>query len=126
MRIIIFLSGLTILATGGAALYLLSKPDALGLLVGAMQLGGGILICGLFSLKMRWHGIIGAGVLALLGAARGLGNVPGFMKFLTGDRPHGAAPVLELGVTVICVFLLMRIIQALFQERTRRMLESGQ
>jgi hypothetical protein len=126
MRIPIFLSGLTILATGIAALYLPNKPDALGLLVGAMQLGGGILICGLFSLKMQWHGIIGAGVLALLGAARGLGNVPGFVRFLAGDRPHGATPVLELGVTVICVFLLMRIIQALFQERTRRMLESGQ
>ncbi len=124
MRVTIFLSGLTILATGGAALYLLNKPDALGFLVGAMQLGGGILICGLFSLKMQWHGIIGAGILAMLGAARGLGNVPGFLKFLTGERPRGATPVLEMGVTVICMFLLVRIIQALFLERTRRMLES--
>jgi hypothetical protein len=124
MRITIFLSGLTILTTGVAALYLLNKPDALGFLVGAMQLGGGIVICGLFSLKMQWHGIIGAGILAMLGAARGLGNVPGFLKFLTGERPHGVTPVLEMGVTVICMFLLARIIQALFLERTRRMLES--
>jgi hypothetical protein len=124
MRLIIFSGGLTILATGGAALYLLNKPDAIGFLVGAMQLGGGIVICGLFSLKMQWHGIIGAGILALLGMARGLGNVPGFLKFLTGERPHGVTPVLELGVTVICALLLARVIQALFLERTRRMLES--
>lgn len=124
MRVTIFLSGLTILTTGVAALYLLNKPDALGFLVGAMQLGGGIVICGLFSLKMQWHGIIGAGILAMLGAARGLGNVPGFLKFLSGERPHGVTPVLEMGVTVICMFLLARIIQALFLERTRRMLES--
>ena len=124
MRFTIFLSGLTILATGVAALYLLNKPDALGFFVGAMQLGGGIVICGLFSLKMQWHGIIGAGILAMLGAARGLGNAPGFLKFLTGERAHGATPVLEMGVTVICALLLARIMVALFEERTRRMLES--
>lgn len=124
MRFTIFLSGLTILATGVAALYLLNKPDALGFFVGAMQLGGGIVICGLFSLKMQWHGIIGAGILAMLGAARGLGNAPGVLKFLSGDRPRGATPVWEMGVTAICMFLLARVIQALFLERTRRMLES--
>lgn len=124
MRFTIFLSGLTILATGVAALYLLNKPDALGFFVGAMQLGGGIVICGLFSLKMQWHGIIGAGIIAMLGAARGLGNAPGVLKFLSGDRPRGATPVWEMGVTAICMFLLARVIQALFLERTRRMLES--
>ncbi len=124
MRFTIFLSGLTILATGAAALYLLTPPDTLGFFVGAMQLGGGIVICGLFSLKMQWHGIIGAGILAMLGAARGLGNAPGVLKFLSGDRLRGATPVWEMGVTVICMFLLARVIQALFLERTRRMLES--
>lgn len=126
MRFSIFSSGLTILLAGVAAMPLLAKPDALGFLTGAMQLGGGIVICGLFSLKMQWHGIIGAGILALLGAARGLGNVPGLVKYLAGDRPHGVTPLLELGVTVICVLLLVRIIRALQQERVRRMLESGE
>jgi hypothetical protein len=126
MRFHIFFSGLTILAMGGVAMSLLEKADALGFLTGAMQLGGGIVICGLFSLKMRWHGFIGAGILALLGAARGLGNVPGLVKFMTGDRPHGPAPLLEAGVTLVCVLLLMRIIRALHQERVRRMLEAGE
>ena len=89
MRISIFLSGAAILAMGGIAMGVLAKADAVGFLTGAMQLGGGIVICGLFSLKMHWHGVIGAGILALLGAARGLGNVPGLAKFAAGDRTHG-------------------------------------
>lgn len=124
MRFQIFLSGLAILAMGVAAMSVLEKTDAPGFLTGAMQLGGGIVICGLFSLKMRWHGIIGAGILALLGTARGLGNVPGLVKFATGDRPHGTTPLLETGVTLICLLLLVKIIRALHLERVRRMLEA--
>ncbi|MGL5019600.1 MAG: hypothetical protein ACRDBP_15805 [Luteolibacter sp.] len=126
MRFSIFLSGVTILAMGGISLGVLAKPDAVGFLTGAMQLGGGIVICGLFSLKMQWHGVIGAGVLALLGAARGLANVPGLAKFVAGDRTQGTTPVLEFGVTVICLLLFGKIIRALFQERVRRMLERGE
>ena len=53
MRFSIFLSGAAVLAMGGVALAVLDKPDAVGFLTGAMQLGGGIVICGLFSLKMH-------------------------------------------------------------------------
>ena len=124
MRFYIFTSGLTILATGFAATSLLEKNLAIGFAQGALTLGGGILICGIFSIKMQWHGIIGAGVLAMLGAARGLGNVPGLVKFLNGDRSRETAPLLEAGVTVICLLLLLKVIRALSQERVRRMLES--
>lgn len=84
-----------------------------------------MVICGIFSIKMQWHGIIGAGILALLGAARGLGNVPGLAKFLTGERPRGVAPLLEMGVTLISLLLLVKVIRALYQERTRRMREAA-
>ncbi len=124
MRIYIFLCGLVILAMGGAARGVLEKSDALGFLTGAMQLGGGIVICGLFSLKMQWHGTIGAGVLALLGAARGLANLPGLAKFVAGDRPHGLTPLLEAGVTLVSLLLLVNVIRALSRERLRRMLET--
>jgi hypothetical protein len=123
MHFFIFLSGATILAMGGISLGVLAKPDAVGFLTGAMQLGGGMMICGLFSLKMHWHGVIGAGILAMLGAARGLGNVPGLVKFVAGDRTHGATPVLEACVTVTCLLLFGKVIRALFHERMRRMLE---
>ncbi|MES2922138.1 MAG: hypothetical protein V4819_11360 [Verrucomicrobiota bacterium] len=124
MRIYIFFSGLVIVAMGIAAMFLLEKLDAQGFLFGALKLGGGILICGIFSITMKWHGIIGAGILALLGTAFGLGNVPGLARFVAGDRTHGALPLLELGVTLICLLLLLKIIRALSRERVRRMLES--
>ena len=124
MRFYIFLSGATIGAMGVAAMSVLDHSQAIGFLQGALTLGGGILICGIFSIKMKWHGIIGAGVLALLGAARGVGNLPDMAKFIIGERPRGAAPVMEMGVTLICLLLLIRIIRALSQERLRRILES--
>lgn len=126
MRISIFLSGAMILAMGGISLGMLAKPDAVGFFTGAMQLGGGLVICGLFAIKTHWHGVIGAGILAMLGAARGLANVPGLVKFAAGERPHGATPVMEFGVTVICLLLFVKVIRALFQERVRRMLERGE
>ena len=124
MRIFVFVCGVTIVAMGVATTQLLSHDLSLGFFQGALTLGGGIIISGLFSLKMPWHGLIGAGVLALLGAARGLGNIPGIVKFAMGDRARGSLPVFEFGVTVICLMLLMRIIRALQRERLRRMLES--
>ncbi len=124
MRIFVFVCGVTIVAMGVATTQLLSRDHSLGFFQGALTLGGGIIISGLFSLKMPWHGLIGAGVLALLGAARGLGNIPGIVKFAMGDRARGSLPVFEFGVTVICLMLLMRIIRALQRERLRRMLES--
>ncbi len=124
MRIYIFFSGLVIVALGLAAMSILAKQDSVGFLQGALTLGGGIVICGAFSVRMKWHGIIGAGILAMLGAARGLGNAPGLAKFLTGERPRGSTPVLEMGVTLICLLLLLKIIRALSRERLRRMLEA--
>lgn len=123
MRFQIFFSGAAVLALGVAAMRILDKDAAIGFLQGALTLGGGFIICGLFSLKMKWHGIIGGGVLALLGAARGLGNLPDLAKLLTGEVERGVTPVLELGVTVVCLVLLFRTIAALFRERVRRMLD---
>lgn len=126
MRFYIFFSGLTILALGLASPYVIGKDDAIGFIQGALTLGGGIIICGAFSLKMHWHGIVAAGILALLGAARGLANLPGLVKFLSGDRPRGSAPMLELGVLLICLLLCGKIIRALSRERVRRMLEAAE
>lgn len=123
MRFQIFFSGAAVLALGVAAMQMLEKDAAIGFLQGALTLGGGFFICGFFSLKMKWHGIIGGGVLALLGAARGLGNFPDLARFLAGERERGATPVLEFGVTVVCLVLLFRTLAELYRERVRRMLE---
>lgn len=122
MRIHVFLSGVAVLASGGLALRFLSKAEALGYFHGALTLGGGLVICGLFSLKSYWHGLIGAGVLALLGSARGAANLPDAFRYLAGHQARGVAPLLELGVTLVCLALLVRVLQALQRERIRRML----
>lgn len=123
MRLQVIFSGAAVIALGVAAMNLLERNQAIGFLQGALTLGGGLLICGLFSLKMKWHGIAGAGVLALLGAARGIGNLPDLALFLGGERERGATPVMELGITVVCLVLLMRVLAALYRERIRRMLQ---
>jgi hypothetical protein len=123
MRFQVFFCGAAVIALGVAAMNILERDQAIGFLQGALTLGGALLICGLFSLKMKWHGIIGAGVLALLGAARGVGNLPDLALFLSGQSERGAAPVMELGITVVCLVLLVRVLTALYHERLRRMLE---
>lgn len=123
MRILLFLSGTAVLLLGWQANQILARDEALGFLHGALVLGGGLVICGLFSLKMKWHGIIGGGVLALLGTARGLGNLPALSAYLGSDRQRGPAPLLELGVTAVCLLVLLRVLGALHRERVRRLLE---
>lgn len=123
MRFFIFVCGITIVAMGIATTFLMPKEMWPGFLRDALSLGGGLIICGLFSLKMPWHGLIGAGVLAFLGAAVGLKSLPLVFRFATGDRSNGSLPVFEFGVTMICLLLLIRVIRTLYRERLRRMLE---
>lgn len=123
VRLQIFFSGAVVIGLGLFAMRVLERSEALGFLHGALTLGGGLLICGLFSLKSQWHGIIGAGVLALLGAGRGLGNFAHLLDVLSGKADRVVAPLIELGVTLVCLVLLMRVLAALNRERLRRMLE---
>ena len=122
MRLHIFMSGAGILGLGSSALRFLDRESAFGFLTGALMLGGGIIISGLFSLQSKWHGIIGAGIVALLGAARGIGNLAKLPGYFGGDRADGPAPLLESGVAILCAILVFRVFRALQGEKTRRML----
>ncbi len=122
-RVVVFGSGLVILALGLAGMRVLAGPAAFGFLNGALTLGGGFIICGLFSLRNPWHGIIGAGVIALLGACRGVGNLAALPAVLT---EHGGVPpmnLLECAVALICILLLAVIVRTLFAERKRRLFD---
>jgi hypothetical protein len=123
IRAYIFLAGLAVICVGIFGASVLDDKSSMGFMVGALTLGGGFLICGFFTLKMFWHGVVGAGVLALLGFGRGVLNLPDAAKHLIGERSRGQAPLLELAVTVICAFVLTRIIAAWNRERTRRLLK---
>jgi hypothetical protein len=123
VRVFVFLAAGAILGLGYYGTQILGKDEGMAFLLGCLTLGGGLLITGLFSLKMPSHGIIGAGVLALLGLGRGVLNFPGFAKFLIGERERGIAPALELCVTLICAMLLVRVIRAWAAEKARRAMD---
>jgi len=123
IRVAIFLAAAAVIGLGFLGLNVLEKDPGMAFLLGSLTLGGGILISGLFSLKMPWHGIIAAGVLALLGFGRGVLNIPGFAEFLSGNRDRGIAPVLEAGVALACVFLLLAVHRRWSRERLRRVME---
>lgn len=124
MRVLIFLCGLSVIALGVAATRtpLLTRPESMGFLTGALALGGGMIIGGLFSLRWKLHGILAAGIMALLGFARGLANLPGLPNYLMGNRDRGPLPALESAVTIICLLLLVSIVKSLFAEKQRRLL----
>lgn len=119
VRVFIFLAAAAVIGLGFYGTRILAKDDGMAFLLGCLTLGGGFLITGLFSLKMPWHGIIGAGVLALLGFGRGVLNFPGFAEYMIGQRDRGASPALELCVTLVCAMLLVRVIRAWATEKAR-------
>lgn len=125
IRAYIFIIGVAIIAIGMLGMSRLDKDPAMALLVGCLTLGGGFIICGLFSIKMLWHGVIGAGALALISFARGLFNLPDAAKFIVGERPRGNEPIFELAITLLSALLLARILAAWNRERRRRMLEEN-
>ncbi len=108
MRILIFIGGI-LLATLGFVVFQQTKDPSL--LQGGLTLGGGLIICGIFSLKAKWHGITGAGVLALLGAVR---TVPKL-----GSEPRW----FHVAAAVACVVVLVSAARCLLTERTRRAVE---
>ncbi len=124
MRLLIFCCGFSVLAMGVSALKMLDPKFAFGFFQGAMTIGGAWIICGLFTIKMPWHGLIGAGIIALLGLARGLSNLPKVLAFFRGDRELGTLPIYETGVLLICLILFSRTFRVLWHERQRRLVSS--
>lgn len=113
MRTLLFIAGLLACGLGFAALKLIGDP---ALLQGGLTLGGAWVICALFSLKSKWHGYIGGGVLALLGAGRNLSAPAGL-----ADDPAGA-PLFQCLALALCLIVLIATLRCLLAERTRRQL----
>lgn len=112
MRALLFIAGFLLAALGFLAFY--GSKDPL-LLQGGLTLGGGFVICGIFAIRAKWHGIAGAGVLAFLGFIR---TVP---SIVSGEK--GPATPFMLGAGIICLVVLIAVIQALRAERARRSIE---
>jgi hypothetical protein len=128
MRFLLFFCGISIIALGVAGPRVLEEKEAMGYLLGAMTLGGGIVISGLFATRWFWHGLLGGGVMALLGFSRGIANLPslpGYLKerFIEKIVETNPLPILECSVTLICLLLLVGVVKTLLAERQRKALE---
>lgn len=114
MRALIFIAGFLLCGLGALAFRNSGDPS---LLQGGMTLGGGWIICGLFSLRAKWHGFIGAGILAFLG---GLRSLPSLTSLSSGDP---AAPF-SVAAGVLCVIVFVAAARTLIAERRRQSLEA--
>ena len=114
MRALIFIAGFLLCGLGALAFHNSGDPS---LLQGGLTLGGGWVICGLFSLRAKWHGIIGAGMLAFLGGLRAL---PALTKLSSGDP---AAPF-SVAAGVLCVIVFVAAARTLMAERRRQSIEA--
>lgn len=112
MRPLIFIAG-SLLAGLGLLAFARSRDPML--LQGGLTLGGGWIICGLFSLRSPWHGYIGAGLLAFLGGTRSL---PAFTRL--GNDP--AAPF-TAAAGLLCAIVFAATLRALLAERRRIAIE---
>ncbi|MGE9269624.1 MAG: hypothetical protein ACQKBU_02375 [Verrucomicrobiales bacterium] len=114
MRRLIFTAGIMTTVLGFWAEATIQDP---ALFQGAITLGGGWIICGFFISHSKWHGIIGAGVLGLLGAAR---CAPSLLSLTKPDAP--AAPY-QAAAFIISAVILVSTIRVLRAERARRQIE---
>jgi hypothetical protein len=114
MRILIFLGGL---AVGLLGFLFFKKPDDFPILQGGLTVGGGLIICGLFSLRSKWHGIAGAGILSFLGVMRA---VPALWS---GFREGVPSARFEAFAGAVCLIVFIAAVRALLAERTRLAVE---
>ena len=123
MRFQIFLAAAAVSALGLAGREALHDPaERLGFGIDVLKLGGALLICGLFALKMSRHGIIGAGVVALLGVSlsgRYLAVVP---RYWLGERRVEPVAMLSSAAALIWPLLLLAVARYLIADKRRRAL----
>ena len=113
MRILIFIAGVAICLLGVLASNQSNDPSALQ---GGLTLGGVFIICGLFSIRSKWHGIAGAGMVAFLGLMRA---VPA----LWSQREGGSVWRFEGPIAAICGIVFIAALRTLLAERRRIAIE---
>jgi hypothetical protein len=112
MRALLFLAGFLLAALGFFAFH--GSRDHL-LLQGGLTLGGGFIICAIFTFRAKWHGLAGAGLLAFLGVLRTLPAA------VTDSRNPSTSFMLAAGA--ICLVVLISVISVLRAERRRQSIE---
>lgn len=113
MRVLIFIAGALICGLGMLVSKQTQDP---AILQGGLTLGGVFIICGLFSIRSKWHGIAGAGMVAFLGLMR---TVP----VLWSKDHRDTVASFEGPVAAACLIVLVVAVRALMAERRRIAIE---
>lgn len=125
MRLALIIVALAIAGLGLLGSTALEAPAALGYATTGLTLGGAVLICGLFSLQNRWHGIIGGGVVALIGAVHNAPAIAGTAHSLASGNGIPLPDLCRAAISILCFALLTAVIRALLRERAQRQFESA-
>jgi hypothetical protein len=119
----IFCIGIMIILIGFLGQSIQSGIPGFAFLNGGLSLGGGLIICWIFSIKHQWLGLMGAGVVSLLGFCKSITNFRDFLLWLSAPFPKPAAiSLLQMSVALMTFVTLIFCIRALIHERTRRMI----
>jgi len=122
MRIFLIIVALACAGLGLLGATAIDGPAALGYAVTGLTLGGALLICGLFSLQNRWHGIIGGAVVALIGAVHNATAIAGTLHSLATGNGVPLAGLCRALISILCFALLAVVVRALLHERAKRQL----
>jgi len=125
MRLTLIIAGLACAGLGLLGASGLEAQAALGYATTGFTLGGALLICGLFSLKNFWHGIIGGGVVALIGAVHNATAVVDLFRGLATGAGLQLPDACQASISILCFAMLAAVIRALLRERMKRQLESA-
>jgi hypothetical protein len=118
---LIFLAATAIVGCGFLGAATLPQGDSASFLGGALTLAGALLICGLFALHSRWHGIGGAAVVALAGGARNVDAVPAIVRATLQQQALPAGDAHRAAIAAICLVLFLLAGSAILRERRARM-----
>jgi hypothetical protein len=124
MRVVLIIVALVCAGLGLLGASGLDGPAALGYATTALTLAGALLICGLFSIKNFWHGIIGGGVVALIGAVHNARAILDALRGLASGQENVLPEACRASISVLCFALLAAVIKALLRERARRQLQA--
>ena len=117
---VIFLAAAAIAACGLLGAPTLPTGQAAPFVAGALALAGAFVICALFAIRSRWHGIGGATVVALAGCARNADACFALLQSAATSRPAPPGEAYRAAIAVICLGLFMATARTIHAERRRR------
>jgi hypothetical protein len=120
LRVLLIIGGVMIAATGVLA-FLRTRDGAI--LNAGMSLGGIFVICGLFSIKLPFHGLIAATVTAMVGLAGNLSSAADLFRALTAAIPLTPQATARAGFAAVSLVLLIAALRGIQRFRVSHRLK---